>query len=138
MVIVHQIDAGAAVPTLVQRTVVQVLGARHTAPALLALALEAARRIVAGQRIDARPQRPAGGAGPVLDDGALVEICDKINNVKNRTNVSEIQIMYTRSLYTLRKIIKVIIKDHPQPIFDHQHRFDNQISLFCLYLCDQF
>lgn len=84
MVIVDQIEARAAVSTLVERTVVQIFAARLAAPALLALALEAAGRIVAGHRIDARPQQVATATGAtvatvvvivVVDVGAFVEIC---------------------------------------------------------------
>lgn len=73
MVVVDQIDAGAAVPALAHRTVVQILGARLATPALLALALEAAGRIVAGHRIDARSQRSL--RVHLFVGGALVEIC---------------------------------------------------------------
>lgn len=71
MVCVDQIEARAAVLALAERTVVQILGARLAAPSLLALALEAARRIVAGMRIDARAQ----AFHIVVAVVALVEVC---------------------------------------------------------------
>lgn len=68
MVVVDQVDAGGTV-LAAAHAVVQVLGARRAAPALLAGALERAGQVAARLGVDARPE--AAGRGVRL---ALVDI----------------------------------------------------------------
>lgn len=83
--------------TLTERTVVQILAARLTAPTLVALALKAAGRIVAGVRIDARSQSTVRIAVAAVASvlvvlvivGTFVEIC-------SRGNGSEMSVCNTR------------------------------------------
>lgn len=71
VVVVDQVDAGGTV-LAAAHAVVQVLGARRTAPALLAGALERAGQVAARLGVDARPE--AAGRGVRF---ALVDICGK-------------------------------------------------------------
>lgn len=56
MVVIHQIDARGSVLALT-RTVVQVFGTGSATPTLQASALEAARLVMAGVRVDAGSER---------------------------------------------------------------------------------
>lgn len=76
MVIVDQIETSAAVLALTERTVVQIFTARLAAPALMALALKAAGRIVAGVRIDAGSQAPGTVAVIVIVTAVIIRIVD--------------------------------------------------------------